>query len=69
MRGYVFNKQIGKRIKKARKERGITQQELAEKVNMHDTTISRIETGFSNPSILTINKIAKALKIPLSDLF
>lgn len=69
MRGYVFNKKVGKRIKKARKEKGITQQKLAEMTKMHDTTISRIETGFSNPSILTLNKIAKALRIPPAELF
>jgi transcriptional regulator with XRE-family HTH domain len=66
---YVINKKVGKRIKKARKELGLTQEELAEKVNMHYTTISRIETGLSNPPVQTINKIAKALKIPLSELF
>lgn len=66
---YSVNKKVGKRIKKARKELGITQEQLAEKVNMHYTTISRIETGDSNPPIQTIAKIAKALKIPLSELF
>ena len=66
---YAVNKKVGKRIKKARKDLGITQEELADRVDMHYTTISRIETGDSNPPVQTIAKIAKALKIPLSELF
>jgi DNA-binding XRE family transcriptional regulator len=66
---YSVNKKVGKGIKKARRELGLTQENLAEKVDMHYTTISRIETGDSNPPVQTIAKIAKALKIPLSDLF
>lgn len=69
MRKYAVNKKVGQRIKKARKELGLTQEKLAEKLNMHYTTISRIETGSSNPPVQTINKIAKTLKIPLSELF
>jgi transcriptional regulator with XRE-family HTH domain len=69
MRRYEVNKKIGQKLKKARKNSGITQEQLAEKVGMHYTSISRIETGDANPPVQTINKIAKALKIPLSDLF
>ncbi len=69
MQKYAVNKKVGKRIKRARKDMEMTQEELAEKVNMHYTTISRIETGDSNPPIQTIAKIAKALRIPLSELF
>lgn len=68
-RKYSVNKKVGKRIKLARKEKGLTQEELAERLDIHETTLSRIETGVSNPSVQTLNKIAKALKIPLSELF
>lgn len=69
MKKYAVNKKVGKRIKKARKDLNLTQEELAEKVGMHYTTISRIETGDSNPPVQTIAKIAKALKISPSELF
>ncbi len=69
MRRYEVNKKLGQKLKKARKNSGITQEQLAEKVGMHYTSISRIETGDANPPVQTINKIAKALKIPLSELF
>lgn len=69
MRKYKVNERLGKRIRKARKEKKISQEELAGRVGLHYTTISRIERGISNPPVQTINKIAKALKISLSELF
>lgn len=68
MRRYVVNKKLGQMIKKARKNSGMTQEQLAEKVGMHYTSISRIETGYANPPVQTINKIAKALKIKVNEL-
>jgi DNA-binding XRE family transcriptional regulator len=69
VRKYAVNKKSGNKIKRFRKERRLTQEELAEKVGLHYTTISRIETGHSNPPVQTINKIAKALKVPMSEIF
>jgi transcriptional regulator with XRE-family HTH domain len=40
----------------------LTQEELAEKCGLHVNYISRMEKGRINPSILTIIKLAKALK-------
>ncbi len=42
MRKYEVNKKLGQKLKKARKNSGITQEQLAEKVGMHYTSISRI---------------------------
>lgn len=64
-----MNEKLGKRIRKARKERKMSQEELADRVGLHYTTISRIERGISNPPIQTINKIAKTLRVDMSDLF
>lgn len=69
MRTYKVNEKLGKRIRRARKDRKITQEELADRVDLHYTTISRIERGISNPPVQTVNKIAKALKVDISDLF
>ena len=69
MRKYKVNEKLGKRIKKARKDKKISQEELAGRVGLHYTTISRIERGISNTPVQTINKIAKALKVDMSDLF
>jgi len=69
MRKYKVNEKLGKRVRKTRRDRKMTQEDLAEKVGLHYTTISRIERGISNPPVQTIDKISKALKISLSDLF
>ncbi len=69
MKKYKVNEKLGKRIKRFRKDKKISQEELADKVGLHYTTISRIERGISNPPVQTVNKIAKALKIEMSELF
>ena len=64
-----MNEKLGKRIRKARKDKRMSQEELADRVDLHYTTISRIERGISNPPVQTVSKIAKALRVSLSDLF
>ena len=66
---YKVNEKLGKRIRKARRDKKMSQEELADRVGLHYTTISRIEKGISNPPVQTIDKISKALKVQLSDLF
>lgn len=69
MRKYKVNEKVGKKIRRFRKGKKMSQEELADRVGLHYTTISRIERGISNPPVQTIDKIAKALKVSLSDLF
>ncbi len=69
MRKYKVNEKLGKRIRKYRRERKMSQEELADRVGLHYTTISRIERGISNSPVQTVEKIAKVLKIKMSDLF
>lgn len=49
---------IGKIIKKIRKEKGLTQNELAKIIGISQTTLSGYETGYSNPIYETIKDIA-----------
>ena len=62
-------KSLGKKIQRKRKDLSLTQDELAEKVGISLTYMGFIEQGRYAPSLEVLNKIAKALKIPLSDLF
>lgn len=62
-------KQIGERIRKLRKQKDLTQEELAIKVRVSSTYIGFIEQGLRNPSINTADKLARALGVKLSDLF
>lgn len=59
---------IGKFIAKLRKEKGLTQKELAEKLNITDKAISKWENGKSLPDILTIPNLCKELEITINDL-
>ena len=59
---------FGEKMQKTRKEKGVTQEELAAKLAMHRTYIGLIERGERNPTIRTLYKIAKALDVKSSEL-
>lgn len=62
-------KVIGIQIAKLRKNRGITQAELAELINVSIETVSRLERGVSLPSLKTLETIANALNVTFKDIF
>lgn len=59
---------FGQKLQKVRKSKKISQEELAELLAMHRTYIGFIERGERNPTVRTLYKIAKALKVSSSDL-
>lgn len=60
---------FGKKIRKLRQKIGWSQEDLSFETNLDRTYISGIERGVRNPSLKNIGKIAKALKVSISDLF
>jgi transcriptional regulator with XRE-family HTH domain len=58
--------EFGKIIRKLRIEAGLTQEELGFEADLRRTFISTIELGQQQPSLITIFKLAKALKVPVS---
>ena len=60
---------LGEKLKILRKEKGYTQEYLAEKVGIHPTYIGKIESGKNNISIKMLFRISRALKVKLSDIF
>ena len=60
---------IAKRIKKIREAKGMTAKEVISTVGMGAAMYSRIETGKTEPSLSTLEKIAKALGVALPDFF
>ena len=64
-----YLKKLGKRIKSLRKEKAIKQVDLAYSCDIEKQSMSRIEAGNTNPSILLLRKIAEILDIRLSELF
>ena len=59
---------VGKRIKEVRKQKGMSQDELAERVDLSSQYISQIETGRKKGSLPTYNKLAKALGVSIDEL-
>lgn len=62
-------KSIGQRIRNYRIQQGLSQEKLAEFSGCHPTYIGQLERGEKNATIESIEKIASALKVPLSTLF
>jgi len=60
---------VNNRVKIVRSERGMTQAQLAEKVQVARVSIVAIETGRFQPTIETALRISKALGTPVDDLF
>lgn len=60
---------IGQRIKKYRNQKNLSQEQLSELADCHPTYIGQLERGEKNATLETIQKIALALNIPLSQLF
>ena len=61
------NMRISQMVELARLEKGLTQAELAKKVGTKQPSIARLESGETPPSILFLNKIAKALDTHLTE--
>lgn len=59
---------IGEKIRNARKDAGMTQTELAQKTSLSRSYIGDIEKDRYNPSIATLQAIAKATDVPVESL-
>ncbi|WP_213591065.1 helix-turn-helix transcriptional regulator [Paenibacillus woosongensis] len=64
-----MSKVLGNNIAQIRRELKMTQQVLADLIEIERTSLSQIETGAYNPSADTMIKISDALKRPLGDIF
>jgi CheY-like chemotaxis protein/predicted XRE-type DNA-binding protein len=62
-------KSFGTSVKSWRKRLGISQEELAERAELHRTYVSDVERGARNLSLESITRMAHALNIPVAELF
>ena len=76
MRGYSkdnpFQKErseLGDTIKRIRKQKGLTQEKLAERVDADVSYLAKIENGYVNTSIRYLIKISRGLGVKVKDLF
>ena len=63
-----IRKQFGRRIKKLRKNRKMTQEELADSAGVERSYMGAIERGERSPTLDKIAAIAKALKVSAGEL-
>jgi transcriptional regulator with XRE-family HTH domain len=59
---------LGDKIRNYRKQAGFTQEQLAEKADLHHNFIGEVERGNMEISLTSMLKIAKALKVKVRDL-
>ena len=59
---------VGLNVQKWRRERSLSQEELADQATIHQTYLSGVERGKRNPSLLVLERIANALKVDVEDL-
>lgn len=64
-----FQLKLGKQIAKLRKQRKISQVDFAYKMDIEKQNLNRIEKGKTNPTVWTLNKVAKILEVPIQKLF
>lgn len=60
---------IAEQIKKVRKEKGLSQQEVADRLSMNRVQYNRIETGKSDPTMNILQRIAAVLEINVVEFF
>ena len=65
----TINKQLGARIRYLRTQKNMTIEDLALEAEINRNYLSDLERGTRNPTVVILNKIAKALEINLSTLF
>jgi transcriptional regulator with XRE-family HTH domain len=64
-----LQERFGERVRKLRQSQGLSQEELAFKAGVHRTYLGGIERGERNLALKNIVSIARALDVPLSELF
>lgn len=64
-----IRERFGLAVRTRREELGLSQEALAEAAGIHRTYLSDVERGARNPSLVVIERFAKALKLSLEELF
>jgi len=64
-----INVRLGKKVREERLKKGFSQEELASRAGVHRTYIGMIERAEKNITLTNIEKLAKAMEIPIKELF
>jgi transcriptional regulator with XRE-family HTH domain len=69
VRNATIPRRFGLRVRSLRKQRGLSQERLAELADLHFTYVSSVERGKRNISLINIVRLARALKVSPALLF
>ena len=61
----IDNREIGARVKAARKNLGLTQGQLAERIDLSENAVAKLENGFMAASLQTLVKLANELGVTM----
>ena len=59
---------VGLNVQRLRRDKDLSQEELAARADVHQTYLSGVERGVRNPSILVLARIARALNVDVDEL-
>ena len=65
----TINKQLGARIRYLRQQKGLSIEDLSLEAEINRNYLGDLERGTRNPTLIILNKIAKALEVDLAVLF
>lgn len=63
-----IRRRVGRNIKTIREAKGWSQEELAERAELHRTYVSGVERGIRNPTITVLERLSLALKVSIGSL-
>jgi len=61
-------RQLGMRLKRLREEKGVSQADLAKKAKLTREHVNRLEAGRHGPTMVVLQRLAKALGVPVAKL-
>ena len=61
--------EIGREVRRQREAAGLTQRQLADRAHMTQSVIARLEAGGTEPTLATLDRVAKALGLELTIAF
>ena len=61
-------RRLGARVQRLRQAQGLSQEELADRADLHRTYVSGVERGVRNPTVTVLEKLAQGLQTSPPDL-